>query len=81
MLLLIFAFPAETLTSPEQFAELLCDDMELPTGLFVQAIATAIRAQVDQHPGDLVAMDEEDRRVPIKVGLRGDSDKAQYSLG
>lgn len=63
----LFVSHAESLTSPDQFAELLCDDMELPAGLFMQPIASAIRAQIDQHPGDLVAMDDEDRRVPIKV--------------
>eukprot|EP00117_Sycon_ciliatum_P028550 scpid61358/ scgid22922/ SWI/SNF-related matrix-associated actin-dependent regulator of chromatin subfamily B member 1 len=59
----------ESMITPEQFAELLCDDMELPSPLFVQPIANAIRGQVEQHPGDLVAMDEEDRRVPIKLNI------------
>ncbi|VEL29639.1 unnamed protein product [Protopolystoma xenopodis] len=36
----------EQLITPEQFAELLCDDLDLSAPTFVPAIAQAIRQQV-----------------------------------
>ena len=57
----------ETLLTPEQFAEMLCDDLELPSGSFVPAIASSIRQQCDQFSTDMIPEDEEDRRVIIKV--------------
>ena len=54
--------------TPEQFAEVLCDDLELPTSQFVSAIAASIRQQCDQFTTDMIPEDEEDRRVIIKVG-------------
>ncbi len=59
----------ETLITPEQFAEVLCDDLELPTSQFVQPIASSIRQQCDQFTVDMIPEDEEDRRVIIKVSL------------
>lgn len=58
---------AESLISPEQFAELLCDDLELPTGTFVPAIAQSIKQQMEQYNSDTIPQDEEDRRVIVKV--------------
>ena len=53
--------------TPEQFAELLCDDLDLPTGTFGPAIAASIKQQVEQFSSDMIPDDEEDRRVIIKV--------------
>ena len=61
-------YNTDTLITPEQFAELLCDDLELPSGSFVPAIASAIRQQCEQFSTDMIPEDEEDRRVIIKVG-------------
>jgi len=47
----------------------LCDDLELPSAQFVQAIASSIRQQCDQFSVDMIPEDEEDRRVIIKVRL------------
>jgi len=58
---------SETLITPEQFAELLCDDLELPSGPFVPAISSSIRQQCEQFSTDMIPEDEEDRRVIIKV--------------
>ena len=58
----------ETMITPEQFAEVLCDDLELPSSQFVSAIASSIRQQCDQFQTDMIPEDEEDRRVIIKVG-------------
>ncbi len=58
---------ADTLLSPDQFAEILCDDLELPNSSFVPAIASSIRQQCEQFSVDIIPEDEEDRRVIIKV--------------
>ena len=58
---------AESLISPEQFAEILCDDLELPGTAFVPAISSSIRQQCEQYSSDMIPEDEEDRRVIIKV--------------
>ena len=58
---------AETMITPEQFAEVLCDDLDLPSSSFSAAIASSIRQQCEQFSGDMIPDDEEDRRVIIKV--------------
>ena len=57
------------LITPEQFAEILCDDLDLNTVLFVPAIAQAIRQQVEAHPSTDVDPEEQalDQRVILKV--------------
>ena len=57
----------ETILTPERFAEILCDDLELPTGTFLQPIAQTIRQQLEQFNTDIIPQDEEDRRVVVKV--------------
>ena len=59
--------PLETLITPEQFAEILCDDLELPSSSFAPAIASSVRQQCEQYSSDMIPEDEEDRRVIIKV--------------
>lgn len=54
--------------TPEQFAEILCDDLDLNPINFVAAIAQAIRQQIEAHPTE--SMSEEqgpDQRVILKV--------------
>ena len=60
---------AESLISPEQFAEVLCDDLDLNPMTFVPAIAQCIRQQLDSFPADGEALIEgqHDQRVIIKV--------------
>lgn len=53
--------------TPEQFAEILCDDLDLPSSSFSAAIASSIRQQCEQFSSDMIPDDEEDRRVIIKV--------------
>ena len=67
--MILLAVFVESLITPEQFAELLCDDLELPTGTFVPAIAQSIKQQMEQYNNDLIPQDEEDRRVIVKVRL------------
>ena len=59
----------ETMITPEQFAEILCDDLDLPSSSFSVAIASSIRQQCEQFSSDMIPDDEEDRRVIIKVHI------------
>lgn len=50
------------------FAEVLCDDLDLNPMMFVPAIATAIRQQLEQLPQHGIVTEHSDTRVVIKVG-------------
>ena len=68
-------FFAETLISPEVFAEVLCDDLDLPPASFVPAVVQAIRQQIKQLDTDSeIMLDQQtDQRVIIKVQSQHDS--------
>lgn len=59
----------ESLITPEQFAEVLCDDLDLNPTTFVPAIAQAIRQQVDAYPTDNILENQSDQRVIIKLNI------------
>ena len=59
----------ETLITPEIFAEILCDDLDLNPTLFIPAIAQSIRQQIDTHPSDNIIEDNTDARVTIKLNI------------
>lgn len=59
-------FP-EKLMTPEMFAEILCDDLDLNPLTFVPAIASAIRQQIESYPTDSILDEQTDQRVIIKV--------------
>lgn len=61
----------ESIITPEQFAEVLCDDLELNTVTFIPAIASSIRQQIDAFPSEPPAILEEqtDQRVIIKLNI------------
>jgi SWI/SNF-related matrix-associated actin-dependent regulator of chromatin subfamily B protein 1 len=59
----------ETLISPEQFAEILCDDLDLNPATFTPAIAQVIRQQVENYPTDNLLEDQTDQRVIIKLNI------------
>lgn len=59
----------ETLITPEIFAEILCDDLDLNPLTFVPAIAASIRQQLDSHPSDSIIEDNTDQRVIIKLNI------------
>lgn len=59
----------ETLLTPEQFAEILCDDLDLNPLLFVPAIAQSIRQQTNDFPSDNVMDEIYDQRVVIKLNI------------
>ncbi|KAL1454375.1 hypothetical protein WDU94_010642 [Cyamophila willieti] len=59
----------ETLITPEQFAEVLCDDLDLNPLLFVPAIAQSIRQQVEAFPADNLLEEVHDQRVVIKLNI------------
>lgn len=59
----------ETLISPEQFAEVLCDDLDLNPITFVPAIAQSIRQQLEAHQTDSTDETNHDQRVVIKLNI------------
>eukprot|EP00112_Aurelia_sp_Birch-Aquarium-sp1_P007745 Seg1845.15 transcript_id=Seg1845.15/GoldUCD/mRNA.D3Y31 product="SWI/SNF-related matrix-associated actin-dependent regulator of chromatin subfamily B member 1" protein_id=Seg1845.15/GoldUCD/D3Y31 len=61
----------ETLITPESFAEVFCDDLDLPANTFVPAVAAAIQQQIKQHSGEPeISMDDvTDQRVIIKLNI------------
>lgn len=56
--------------TPEMFAEILCDDLDLNPLAFVPAIASAIRQQIESYPTDSILEEQADQRVIIKVGAK-----------
>lgn len=61
-------FSSEKLMTPEMFAEILCDDLDLNPLAFVPAVASAIRQQIESYPMDSILEEQADQRVIIKVG-------------
>lgn len=61
----------ESVITPEQFAEVLCDDLELNPSTFIPAVAASIRQQIDAFPSEPPAILEEhtDQRVIIKLNV------------
>ncbi|XP_074641569.1 SWI/SNF-related matrix-associated actin-dependent regulator of chromatin subfamily B member 1-A-like isoform X1 [Tubulanus polymorphus] len=59
----------ETLITPEQFAEILCDDLDLNPMNFVAAIAQAIRQQIEAFPADNIIEEQLDQRVILKLNI------------
>ncbi|CAH0389233.1 unnamed protein product [Bemisia tabaci] len=59
----------ESLITPEQFAEVLCDDLDLNPVVFVPAVAAAIRQQVDAFPVENIFKNQSDQRVVIKLNI------------
>lgn len=58
---------AEQSITPEQFAEVLCDDLDLPAISFVTAISQSIRQQIEAYPTDNLLEEQADQRVILKV--------------
>lgn len=58
----------EQLITPEMFAEILCDDLDLNTMAFVPAIAQAIKQQLESHHNDFLE-DNSDQRITIKLNI------------
>ncbi|GFO29642.1 swi/snf-related matrix-associated actin-dependent regulator of chromatin subfamily b member 1 [Plakobranchus ocellatus] len=59
----------ETLITPEQFGEILCDDLDLNPINFIPAIAGAIRQQIDNTTVSEGTEDVTDQRVIIKLNI------------
>ncbi|XP_050408678.1 SWI/SNF-related matrix-associated actin-dependent regulator of chromatin subfamily B member 1-A isoform X2 [Patella vulgata] len=60
----------ETLITPEQFAEILCDDLDLNPLNFVSAIAQAIRQQIEAYPAnEVIEEPSADQRVILKLNI------------
>lgn len=59
----------ELLITPEIFAEILCDDLDLNPSCFIPAISQSIRQQLDSHPNDTIIEDNTDQRVIVKLNI------------
>ncbi|KAM8865265.1 SWI/SNF-related matrix-associated actin-dependent regulator of chromatin subfamily B member 1-A isoform 1-T1 [Synchiropus picturatus] len=59
----------EKLMTPEMFAEILCDDLDLNPLAFVPAIASATRQQIESYPTDSILEEQTDQRVIIKLNI------------
>lgn len=61
----------ESIITPEQFAEVLCDDLDLNPVTFVPAISSSVRQQLEAFPSEPPALLEEhsDQRVVIKLNI------------
>ena len=59
----------EQLVTPEQFAEVLCDDLDLPASAFVPAIAQSIRQQIESFQTDTLLEEQTDQRVILKLNI------------
>uniref|UniRef100_A0A8C6KDR3 SWI/SNF related BAF chromatin remodeling complex subunit B1 n=1 Tax=Nothobranchius furzeri TaxID=105023 RepID=A0A8C6KDR3_NOTFU len=59
----------EKLMTPEMFAEILCDDLDLNPLAFVPAVASAIRQQIESYPTDSLLEEQADQRVIIKLNI------------
>ncbi|XP_071479899.1 SWI/SNF-related matrix-associated actin-dependent regulator of chromatin subfamily B member 1-like [Diadema setosum] len=60
----------EQLITPEMFAEILCDDLDLPATTFVQPISQAIKTQIEAYPTDTSILDAQtDQRVILKLNI------------
>jgi len=59
----------EQLITPEQFAEVLCDDLNLPSSTFVAPIAQSIRQQIEAYPTDNLLDKQTDQRVVLKLNI------------
>ena len=60
----------ESIISPEQFAEILCDDLDLNPVPFVPAISSAIRQQIEAYATEGYVVEETtDQRVIVKLNI------------
>ncbi|XP_005112801.1 SWI/SNF-related matrix-associated actin-dependent regulator of chromatin subfamily B member 1-A [Aplysia californica] len=59
----------ETQITPEQFGEILCDDLDLNPINFIPAIAGAIRQQIENTSNPEAAEEQNDQRVIIKLNV------------
>lgn len=60
----------ESMITPEQFAEILCDDLDLNPLPFVPAISLAIRQQIEAFPMEPTILEDSfDQRVVIKLNV------------
>ncbi|CAN2391520.1 SWI SNF-related matrix-associated actin-dependent regulator of chromatin subfamily B member 1, partial [Pristimantis euphronides] len=55
--------------TPEMFAEILWDDLDLSPLAFVPAIASAIRQQIESSATDSIVEDQSDQRVIIQLNI------------
>lgn len=55
--------------TPDQFAEILCDDLDLPLQTFQPAIVQSIKQQIEVFPTESILDQQTDQRVSIKLNI------------
>ena len=63
----ITCFSSEQLITPEQFAEIMCGDLDLNPTTFTSAIAQTIRQQAEAYSNESLLDEQRDQRVILKV--------------
>lgn len=61
----------DKLITPEMVAEVLCEDLDLPIGTFLPAIAQSIHQQIESHSEALLPADVQvqDQRAVLKLNI------------
>ena len=59
----------EQVITPEMFAEILCEDLDLNPQSFVPAIAQSMRQQIEAFPMEQILENQTDQRVKIKLNI------------
>lgn len=59
----------DKLISPEMVAEVLCEDLDLPTNTFLPAISQSIYQQIEAHTDHLVDDQVTDQRALLKLNI------------
>ena len=59
----------EQMITPEMFAEILCEDLDLNPQQFVPAIAQSMRQQIEAFPMEHILENQTDQRVKINLNI------------
>jgi len=62
---------AEELVTPDQFANIMCLDLDIPPQVFASQISTAIRTQIEEYApvAEIQIPEETEMRVVVNVQL------------
>ncbi|CAG8563426.1 10965_t:CDS:2, partial [Paraglomus brasilianum] len=76
----------EKLITPEDFAQILCNDLDIPESTFIPVIASSINSQIhDYEAAAEVEIPEEDNRVAIQIDVQSGRlylrDRFEWDLG
>jgi chromatin structure-remodeling complex subunit SFH1 len=61
---------AEELVTPDQFANIMCLDLDIPPQVFAPQISTAIRTQIEEYAPVAELQIPEDTEIRVVVGIQ-----------